>query len=139
MADNAYQQMVFINLATKDLDAAKKFYTELGYTINPQFSDENTASVVISDSIVIMLLTEAKFGEFASKPLADSKAANETLIALSAESRTAVDELCDRALAAGGSPAKDPQDYGQMYGRSFQDPDGHHFEVMWMDPAMVEG
>ncbi|SDJ70411.1 VOC family protein [Streptomyces indicus] len=139
MAGNAYQQMVFINLATKDIDAAKKFYSELGYTINEQFSDENTASVVISESIVIMLLAEAKFSEFASKPIADSKVANEALICLSAESREAVDELCDRALAAGGSQAKDPQDFGQMYGRSFQDPDGHHFEVMWMDPAMVQG
>ncbi|MFI6943496.1 VOC family protein [Streptomyces sp. NPDC050418] len=139
MADNAYTPMVFINLATKDIDGAKKFYSELGYTINAQFSDENTASVVISDTIVIMLLAEAKFNEFASKPLADSAVANEALICLSAESRTAVDELCDRALAAGGAPAKDPQDYGQMYGRSFQDPDGHHFEVMWMDPAMVQG
>ncbi|NGO81756.1 glyoxalase [Streptomyces sp. YC504] len=139
MADNAYQQMVFINLATKDIDAAKKFYTELGYTINEQFSDENTASVVISDSIVIMLLAEQKFAEFASKPISDSAVANEALICLSAESRAAVDELCDRALAAGGTHAKDPQDFGQMYGRSFQDPDGHHFEVMWMDPAMVQG
>ncbi len=139
MTQHAYQQMVFINLATKDIDAAKKFYTELGYTINAQFSDENTASVVISDSIVVMLLSENKFQQFASKPIADASVANEALICLSAESREAVDELCDRALAAGGSPAKDPQDYGQMYGRSFQDPDGHHFEVMWMDPAMVQG
>ncbi len=139
MADNAYQQMVFINLATKDIDGAKKFYSELGYEINAQFSDENTASVVISDAIVIMLLAESKFAEFASKPIADPAVSNEALICLSAESREKVDELCDRALAVGGSHAKDPQDYGQMYGRSFQDPDGHHFEVMWMDPAMVQG
>lgn len=139
MAENAYQQMVFLNLATKDIEAAKKFYSELGYTINAQFSDENTASFPISETIVIMLLSEAKFNEFASKPIADSAVANEALICLSAESREKVDELCDRALAAGGTHAKDPQDYGQMYGRSFQDPDGHHFEVMWMDPAMVQG
>ncbi|MFC7308748.1 VOC family protein [Streptomyces monticola] len=139
MAANTYQQMVFINLATKDLDSSKKFFTELGYSINAQFSDDNCASVVISDTIVLMVMTEQRFADFSVKPLNDSSKSTETLICLSAESRDKVDELADKALAAGGSPAKDPQDYGMMYGRSFLDPDGHHFEVMWMDPSAVQG
>ncbi|MFP3987602.1 VOC family protein [Streptomyces sp. E11-3] len=139
MADNGYQQMIFVNLPVKDLDVSKKFFGELGYSFNEQFCDETTACLVISDTIFAMLITEPRFGEFAIKPIADATRSTEVLLCLSAESREKVDELADRALAAGGSPAKDPQDFGQMYGRSFQDPDGHHWEVMWMDPAAVQG
>lgn len=139
MSATPYQQMIFVNLPVKDLAVSKKFFTELGYALNPQFSDENTACVVISDTIIAMLLTEERFADFAVKPVADSGKSTEVLVCLSAESRAKVDELVDAALAAGGSKAKDPQDYGSMYGRSFLDPDGHHWEVMWMDPAVIEG
>ncbi|MGW0733481.1 VOC family protein [Streptomyces sp. NPDC002851] len=139
MATAPYQQMIFVNLVVKDLDVSKKFFSELGYSINSQFSDENTACVVISDTIFAMIMTEQRFAEFAVKSAADPAKSSEVLLCLSAESRAKVDELADAALAAGGSPAKDPQDYGSMYGRSFLDPDGHHWEVMWMDPAVVEG
>ncbi|MEV2216613.1 VOC family protein [Streptomyces sp. NPDC050997] len=136
---STYQQMIFVNLAVNDLDASKKFFTELGYTINPQFSDENAASVVISDSIVAMLLTKSFYATFTKKEIADATRTSEVLIALSAESREKVDELVEKALTAGGSPAGETQDHGFMYGRSFDDPDGHTWEVVWMDPAAVEG
>jgi predicted lactoylglutathione lyase len=134
-----YSQMIFLNLPVKDLEVSKNFFVKLGFSINKQFSDDKTASVVVSDTIVLMLLTEPRFKEFTKKEIADTATTTEALIALSAESRAKVDELCDAALAAGATPANDPLDYGTMYGRSFQDPDGHNWEVMWMDPATVEG
>ncbi|OSZ57339.1 glyoxalase [Streptomyces pharetrae CZA14] len=134
-----YQQMIFVNLPVADVDASKKFFTELGYSINPQFSDETTASVVISDTIVVMLLDKEKYAQFTKKEIADATRTSEVLIALSAESREKVDELVDKALAAGGTTAGETQDMGFMYGRSFDDLDGHTFEVVWMDPAAIEG
>ncbi|HZF92416.1 VOC family protein [Streptomyces sp.] len=134
-----YQQMIFVNLPVADVDASKKFFTELGYSINPQFSDETTASVVISDTIVAMLLSKEKYAQFTKKEIADATRTSEVLIALSAESREKVDELVDKALAAGGTTAGETQDMGFMYGRSFDDLDGHTWEVVWMDPAAIEG
>lgn len=134
-----YQQMIFVNLPVNDLDASKKFFTELGYSINPQFSDETAASVVISDTIVAMLLTRQKYAEFTKKEIVDARKSSEVLIALSAESREKVDELVDKALAAGGTVAGETLDHGFMYGRSFDDLDGHTWEVVWMDPAALEG
>lgn len=134
-------QMIFVNLPVKDLEASKAFWGKLGYSFNPQFSDDTAACMIISDTIFAMLLTEPKFKEFTKpgKEIADATRTTEVLLALSAESREKVDELADGALAAGGSPAKEPMDYGTMYGRSFTDPDGHHWEVMWMDPAASQG
>ncbi|WP_432039137.1 VOC family protein [Streptomyces cucumeris] len=134
-----YQQMIFVNLATNDLETSKKFFTELGYAINPQFTTDECACVVISDSIVAMLLTRKRYQDFTSKEIADSTTTSEVLLCLSAESRAEVDELVDKALAVGGSPAGETQDHGFMYGRSFQDPDGHTWEVAWMDPAAIQG
>jgi predicted lactoylglutathione lyase len=139
MTTPAYQQMIFVNLPVNDLEASKKFFTELGYSINPQFSDENAASVVISDTIVAMLLTKPFYSTFTKKEIADSTKTSEVLIALSAESREKVDELVDRALALGGSPSGETQDHGFMYGRSFDDLDGHTWEVVWMNPSAIEG
>ncbi|MFJ7070792.1 VOC family protein [Streptomyces sp. NPDC101115] len=134
-------QMIFVNLPVTDLDASKAFYEQLGYSINPQFTDETAACVVISDTIFAMLLTEEKFKSFTApgKEIADATKSTEVLITLSAESREKVDELAEKALAAGGGPAKEPMDMGFMYGRSFADPDGHHWEVFWMDPAAAAG
>ncbi|MFD7875952.1 VOC family protein [Streptomyces sp. NPDC059766] len=134
-----YQQMIFVNLPVTDLDASKKFFTDLGYTINPQFSDENAASVVISDTIVAMLLTHSFYATFTDKEIADAKKSSEVLVALSAPSREKVDELVDRALAAGGMVSGRTQDLGFMYGRAFDDLDGHTWEIVWMDPAAVQG
>ncbi|MEU0040310.1 MULTISPECIES: VOC family protein [unclassified Streptomyces] len=134
-----YQQMIFVNLAVNDVDASKKFFTELGYTINPQFSTDDCACVVISDTIVAMLLSKQRYADFTKKEIADPSRTSEVLLCLSAESREKVDELCDKALSAGGSGTREAQDHGYMYGRSFDDPDGHTWEVMWMDPAAVQG
>ncbi|WP_329414119.1 VOC family protein [Streptomyces sp. NBC_00704] len=138
MSTSAHQQMIFVNLPVNDLDASKKFFTELGYSINPQFSDDNAASVVISDTIVAMLLTRPFYSTFTKKEIADATTTSEVLIALSAPSREKVDELVDRALALGGSPSGETQDHGFMYGRSFDDLDGHTWEIVWMDPSAVE-
>ncbi|MCX4772719.1 VOC family protein [Streptomyces sp. NBC_01260] len=132
-------QMIFVNLPVKDLETTKGFFGKLGFSFNPQFSDENTACLVISDTIFAMLLTEPRFKEFTKKEISDASKTTEVLLALSAESREKVDEMADAALAAGGSPANEPQDLGFMYGRSFQDPDHHIWEVVWMDPSAVEG
>ncbi|MEV0221109.1 VOC family protein [Streptomyces sp. NPDC050704] len=134
-----YQQMIFVNLPVNNLDASKKFFTELGYSINPQFSDENAASIVISDTIVAMLLAKPFYQGFTKKEIADATKTSEVLLGLSAESREKVDELVDKALAAGGSASGEPQDHGFMYGRSFDDPDGHTWEVIWMDPTAAQG
>ncbi|GAA2357100.1 VOC family protein [Nonomuraea africana] len=130
--------MIFVNLPVKDLDRSKNFFTGLGFTFNRQFTDEKAACLVISDTIYAMLLTEEFFKSFTKKDIADAHTTTEAIVALGVESREKVDELADKALASGGSPANDPMDEESMYGRSFQDPDGHLWEVVWMDPAAVE-
>ncbi|HEY8981780.1 MAG TPA: VOC family protein [Streptomyces sp.] len=139
MTTPAYQQMIFVNLPVTDLTASKKFFTELGYSINPQFSDDNAASVVISDTIVAMLLVKPFYSTFTKKEIADATKTSEVLIALSAESRAAVDELTDKALSLGATETRDPQDHGFMYGRAFDDLDGHTWEIIWMDPSAIQG
>ncbi|MFF7332505.1 VOC family protein [Streptomyces sp. NPDC008150] len=136
---STYQQMIFVNLAVDDVAASRAFFTALGYPINEQFSNDDTASVVISDTIVVMLLAKKRYADFTTKDIADSVSTSEVLLCLSAESRDKVDELVGRALAAGGTEPREAQDHGQMYGRAFDDLDGHTFEVMWMDPAVVQG
>ncbi|WP_348542037.1 VOC family protein [Streptomyces sp. MJP52] len=131
--------MIFVNLPVRDIDASKKFFGELGYEINPQFSDETTASVVVSENIIVMLLSHEKYAQFTDKEIADATRTSEVLVALSAESREKVDELVDRALSLGATEPRDKQDLGFMYGRAFEDLDGHTFEIVWMDPAAVEG
>ncbi|MFD5077073.1 VOC family protein [Streptomyces sp. NPDC058371] len=134
-----YQQMIFVNLPVTDVDTSKKFFTELGYSINPQFSTDDCACVVISDTIIAMMLSKPRYSDFTKKEIADATKTSEVLLCLSAESREKVDELVDKAIAAGGSATGDTQDQGFMYGRSFDDPDGHSWEVVWMDPAAVKG
>ncbi|OIJ89577.1 VOC family protein [Streptomyces colonosanans] len=134
-----YQQMIFVNLPVADVDASKKFFTELGYTINPQFTTDDCACVVISDTIIAMLLGKQRYADFTEKEISDATTTSEVLLCLSAESREKVDELVDHALAAGGTSSREATDHGYMYGRSFDDLDGHTWEVMWMDPAAVQG
>ncbi|MDX3669813.1 VOC family protein [Streptomyces europaeiscabiei] len=134
-----YQQMIFVNLPVNDLDASKKFFTELGYALNPQFSDENAASVVISDTIVAMLLTKPFYSSFTTKEIADATKTSEVMLCLSAESRAKVDELVEKAVAAGGTASEKIQEMDFMYGRAFDDLDGHTWEVVWMNPAAIEG
>jgi predicted lactoylglutathione lyase len=129
---------IFLNLPVKNVTTAQRFYTGLGYPTNPQFTGENSACIVISEHITAMLLAEPHFKEFTTNEIADTNT-TEVIIALSADSRTAVDELADRALVTGGSEPKPPQDHGFMYVRTFTDPDGHHWELIWMDPAAATG
>jgi hypothetical protein len=128
-------KLIFLNLPVTDLARSTAFYEALGGTKNPQFSDDATANcVVVSDTIHVMLLTHEKYRQFTSKPVADAHATSQMLICLSCTSRAEVDEAVANAARAGGKA--DPgavQDYGFMYGRSYEDPDGHHWEVMWMD------
>ncbi|MGW5866821.1 VOC family protein [Streptomyces sp. NPDC055239] len=133
-----YQQMIFVNLAVNDVDSSRKFFTELGYTINPQFSTDDCACVVISETIIAMLLSKPRYQDFTKKEIADSTTTSETLLCLSAESREKVDELVDKAVAIGGT-AGETQDHGMMYGRAFDDLDGHTWEIVWMDPSAVQG
>lgn len=128
---------IFVNLAVKDLKRSMAFFEKLGFSFNKQFTDETAACLVISEEIYVMLLTEAKFQGFTNKTLADAAKVTEVLTCLSADSRAEVDRLCDAALAAGGSRHMPPMEYGFMYGRSFNDPDGHVWEVVWMDPAQI--
>ncbi len=130
--------MVFINLPVRDLERSKAFYTALGFSINPQFTDHNAACVVISDTIFVMALTESYFTTFTKKPVADATKSTGVIIALSRDSRAHVDETADKALASGGSASMDPMDHGFMYMRSFQDPDGHLWELTWMDMAAMQ-
>jgi predicted lactoylglutathione lyase len=128
-------KLIFLNLPVADLARSTAFYEAIGATKNPQFSDDSTANcMVISETIHVMVLTHEKYRQFTSKPVADAHATSQMLICLSCGSRQEVDESVQKAAAAGGKA--DPgavQDYGFMYGRSFEDPDGHHWEVMWMD------
>jgi predicted lactoylglutathione lyase len=128
---------IFINLPVKDLKKSVKFFTDLGFRLNPQFTDENAASLVISDDIYIMLLVEKFFQTFTPKDIADANQSTEVINALMVESRARVDQLAEAAFLAGARPVNPPQDYDWMYGRSFQDLDGHLWEVGWMDPDHV--
>jgi hypothetical protein len=130
---------IFVNLPVSDLERSTAFFTALGYPINPQFSGETCASVVFSDTIYAMLLSEARFKDFTPRTIADARTTTEAIVCLGAASRADVDRIADAALANGGSPVLDAQDHGFMYGRSFADPDGHIWEVMWMDPAVASG
>ena len=131
-------RMIFVNLPVTDLQRSVDFWSGLGFTFNPQFTDENAACMVISDDADVMLLTEKFFSTFTRKPVADAKAQTEAIMALSTSSRDEVDQLTDKALATGGSPANEPQEEGFMYSRSFHDPDGHLWELLYMDPAALE-
>ena len=129
---------IFVNLAVADLERSVAFFSELGFSFDPRFTDETATCMVVSDEAYVMLLLEDRFADFTEKHIADAKVQAEAILALSASSREEVDELADKALAAGGGQAGDPQDMGFMYTRSFLDPDGHQWELVWMDPSTVE-
>jgi uncharacterized protein len=131
-------RMIFVNLPVKDLEASKRFFGELGFTFNPQFTNESGACMVIEENIFAMLLTEPFFSGFINGEISDANATKEVLVCLSAQSREEVDQFLAKALAAGARPWKPNQDHGFMYGCSFQDLDGHVWEVMWMDAAAVQ-
>lgn len=129
---------IFVNLAVKDLTKSKAFFEQLGYSFNPQFTNEDAACMVISDTIFAMLLTEPFFKKFTSKEIVDAKKSTEVLVCLSAESRAQVDEIVRKAVAAGGRIYNDPQDHGFMYGHGFEDLDGHQWEFAFMEPSHLQ-
>lgn len=130
---------IFVNLPVRDLEKTKKFFSTLGYTYNQQFTDEKAACMVISEDIYAMLLSEPFFkGFIPNREMADTSKTKEVLLALSADSRKQVDELVDKAVAAGGKAFREPEDHGFMYARSFEDLDGHVWEILWMDPANIK-
>lgn len=132
-------KMIFVNLPVSDLAASTAFYEAVGGEKNPKFSDDTASCIVFSETIFAMLLTHDKFRHFTTKQIADAHRTSEVLICISADSRDDVDAIVTRAGNAGGKLDPTPlQDYGVMYGRSFEDPDGHIWEVMWMDPAAAD-
>lgn len=128
---------IFVNLPVKDLKRTMEFFTQVGFEFNYDFTDDNAACLVIGDNIYAMLLVESYFTTFIKKEIADAARSTEVILAISADSREQVDEIVGKALAAGGSPSNDPIDHGFMYVASFQDPDGHLWEVMHMDMNAV--
>ena len=126
-------QMIFVNLPVKDLERSKEFFSALGFSFNPQFTNDQGASMIVNDTAYVMLLQEDFFKTFTKRQLCDTNAHTETILALSCETREQVDETVMKAVAAGGSHALDSSDQGFMYAWSFYDPDGHHWEVVWMD------
>lgn len=130
---------IFVNLPVKDLDRSVAFFTKLGYTFNPQFTDEKGTCMIISDTIYVMLLTVPFFQTFTKKEITDAHKAIECSIALSADSKDDVNEMVDKAVAAGATIPNPAADYGFMYQHSFEDPDGHHWEFVWMDPNSIPG
>jgi uncharacterized protein len=129
---------IFVNLPVKDLNKSMDFFTQLGFTFNMQFTNHEAACMVIGENIFAMLLTEERFKDFTKKEISDAKKTTEVLIAIDAASRTEVDDLVRKAVSAGGSIYADPLDHGWMYGHSFADPDGHQWEVLYMDEAALQ-
>lgn len=128
-------RQLFVNLPVKDLAKTVQFFTALGFSFNPDFTDENASCMIVNDDAYVMLLVENYFKTFTSKAVADARSSSEAIMSFSLESREAVDALVRTALTSGGTPSEEAQDYGFMYTHSFQDPDGHLWEVFWMDPA----
>ena len=126
-------RMIFVNLPVKDLDASKAFFAELGFSFNSDFSDEMAACMIVDENIYVMLLVEARFRDFINGEIADAASTTEAITCLSADSRKDVDETVARAIAAGAKPWKPAMDEGPMYGASFQDLDGHVWELMHME------
>jgi uncharacterized protein len=133
-------RMIFVNLPVQDLERSKAFYEAIGFRNEPKFSNEAAAMMVLSDTISVMLLTHPFYATFTRKPIADAHNSSQVLLAISCDSPADVDRITHAAGSSGGKADVGPkQDMGgMMYGRSFEDPDGHHWEPMWMDPSFAE-
>lgn len=131
-------KQIFVNIAIGDMQKSQAFFKQLGFTFNPQFTNDQGACMVISDDIYAMLLTREFFQGFTGKPLVDATQATEVLICLSCESRAEVDDLVARAVAAGGTAPREPQDHGFMYAHGFEDLDGHIWELVHMAPMQAQ-
>lgn len=131
---------IFLNLPVRDLNRTIEFFTKLGFTFDPRFTDENATCMIVGKDIFVMLLVETFFKTFTKKEICDTARYTEAIIALTAESREKVDQMISKVIEAGGRESREPQDYGWMYGRGFQDIDGHLWEIFYMDEtAMKKG
>jgi hypothetical protein len=128
---------IYVNLPVKDLKRSINFYSELGFSLNEQFTDEKAACIVIGENIYAMLLTEGFFKEFTNKKICDATKSTEVLIAIDVTARKDVDDMVNKASKAGGSLYREPQDHGWMYQHSFADPDGHQWEVLYIDESSL--
>jgi predicted lactoylglutathione lyase len=127
-------KQIYVNLAVDNVERSKAFFTALGFSVEPRFSNDQAVSLILGENIYAMLLVKEMFKGFTPKPLADAKETTEVLVCLSCESREEVDSLVAKALAAGGAAPRAPQDHGFMYGHAFEDLDGHIWELAYMDP-----
>ena len=132
-------RMIFVNLPVRDLKKTIEFFTSLGFTFNPRFTDDNATCMIVSDQASVMLLATPFFQTFTKNAICDTSTHTEALLAFSCSSREEVDEMVAKAIAAGGKHAMPATDHGFMYGWSFYDLDNHHWEVMWMDPKVAQG
>jgi hypothetical protein len=128
-------KQIFVNLPVKDLQRSVAFFSWLGFTFDPKFTDENATCMIIGENIFVMLLVESFFKTFTTKDLCDATKKTEVLVCLSCDSRAEVDDLVARALSAGGTAPRKPQDHGFMYGHGFEDLDGHIWELIYMEKA----
>ncbi len=129
---------IFVNLPVRDLNTSIEFFTKLGFTFNPQFTDETATCMVVSEDIFVMLLTHDKFKTFTPKEICDATKSTEVLVCLSSESREKLDQMVHKAVAAGGTTYNEPQDHGFMYAHGFQDLDGHIWELIYMEPSALD-
>lgn len=128
-------RQIYVNLPVKNLERSKAFFSSLGFDFNPQFTNEKAACMVVADDIYVMLLVESFFQTFTKKPVADATSVTEVLVCLSCDSRAQVDDLVAKAMAGGGTIPREPQDHGFMYIHAFEDPDGHIWELAYMESA----
>ena len=129
---------LFVNIAVEDLDRSVDFFTKLGFSFNQLFTDETATCMLVGEDAYFMLLDKERFAGFARRPVGDSRTETNALFAISVDSREEVHAMVEKALASGATEAADPQDHGFMFVRSFYDLDGHHWEVLWMDPKHVQ-
>jgi uncharacterized protein len=129
---------IFVNLPVKDLNKTIEFFTKLGFKFNPQFTDENATCMIVGDDIFVMLLVEKFFKTFTKKEISDTSKNTEVIVALSVEGRENVDQMINKAIEYGGRESREPQDHGWMYGRSFEDIDGHLWEIIYMDESALK-
>ena len=130
---------IFVNLPVKDLQKSIEFFTKVGFTFNPQFTNEDGTCMIISDEICAMLLTEKSFHGFTKKPIPDAAKSSEVILAVQVESKEKVDDYAQKAVTAGATTPMENQDHGWMYAKGFQDLDGHLWEMFWMDEKAVPG
>jgi len=135
---NAMATQIFVNLPVKDLNKTIQFFTKLGFTFNPQFTDENATCMIVGKDIFVMLLVEKFFKTFTKKEICDTAKNTEAILALTAESREKVDQMIGKVVEAGGEESREPQDHGWMYGRAFHDIDGHLWEIIYMDESAMK-